>query len=98
MIKKINQNRTKKECKKPFKVAKIVLSSGDRALPPEWVDKVEGVQQAGELVRWQIEWGRGISRPHQSNMAAKILTPNISLSVTGWKNTLATQAKVPVHW
>lgn len=51
MIKKINQNRTKKESEKPFKVAKIVLSSGDRALPPEWVDKVEGVQQAGELVR-----------------------------------------------
>ena len=48
---KINQNRTKKESEKPFKVAKIVLSSGDRALPPEWVDKVEGVQQAGELVR-----------------------------------------------
>lgn len=51
MIQKINQNRTKKESKNPFKVAKIVLSSGDRALPPEWVDKVEGVQQAGELVR-----------------------------------------------
>ena len=41
--KKIYQNRTKKESKKPFKVAKIVLFSGDRALPPEWVDKVEGV-------------------------------------------------------
>ena len=59
MIKKINQNRTKKESKKPFKVAKIVLSSGDRALPPEWVDKVEEVQQATVMSWWDDKLSGG---------------------------------------
>ena len=51
MIKKLTKAEQKKSAKKPFKVAKIVLSSSDRALPPEWVDKVEEVQQV-TVVSW----------------------------------------------